>query len=71
MKIRPEPTAGMLISGSPSHFFQAGAPSTVRTSSSQLSVLKTTKSSETTAAVGPSSEVWYCQATLPSAASKA
>ena len=65
MKIRPSPTAGMLMSGSPSHFFQTGLPSTVRTSSSQLSVLKTTKSSSTTAAVGPSSLVWYSQRDVP------
>ena len=71
MKTRPWLTAGMLISGSPSHFFQTGWPSTVRTSNSQLSVLNTTWPSSTTAAVGPSSEVWYCQARVPSAASKA
>jgi hypothetical protein len=40
--MRSPASAGMLISGSPSHFFQTGLPSTVSTSSSQLSVLNTT-----------------------------
>jgi hypothetical protein len=41
------------------------------TSSSQLAVLKTTWPLPTTAAVGPSSVVWYCQATVPVAAFRA
>ena len=49
--------AGMLMSGSPSQRFQTERPSTVNTSSSQLSVLNTTNPSSTTAAVGPSSPV--------------
>ena len=57
--------AGMLIKGSPSHFFQTDLPSGVRISSSQLSVLNATYPSATTAAVGPSSLVRYCQSILP------
>ena len=63
--------AGMLISGSPNHFFQTGLPSVVRISNSQLSVLKATWPPSTTAAVGPSSVVRYCQSILPVLASKA
>jgi hypothetical protein len=61
----------MLMSGSPSQRFQMARPSVVITSSSQLSVLKATCPSPTTAAVGPSSVVWYCQATWPLSASRA
>jgi len=42
MKSLAPAMAGMLISGSPSHFFHTGRPSVVTTSNSQLSVLKAT-----------------------------
>src|SRR6266581_2669752 len=61
MNTRPSITAGWARSGSPNHFSQTTSPLAGPTTSKvQLSVLKTTKPSATTAAVGPSSVVPRC-----------
>lgn len=70
MYTRPASIAGWLMSGSPSQRSHTSLPVAVaQTMIEQLSVLNATRPSSTTAAVGPSSEVFVLHSRRPVAAS--